>query len=53
MLAKIALVAVTWAMTGSSPWPARVFGLFVDMDRMIGRDFEAGLAALKQRAGRG
>lgn len=41
---------VTWAMHGASPYMARVVGLFVDMDRMIGRDFEAGLADLKQRA---
>ncbi|HEY0823813.1 MAG TPA: SRPBCC family protein [Ramlibacter sp.] len=41
---------VTWAMNGASPFIARLVGIFMDMDRMIGRDFEAGLAALKQRA---
>jgi hypothetical protein len=41
---------VTWAMRGASPFMARLVGVFMDMDRMIGRDFEAGLAALKQRA---
>lgn len=43
---------VTWAMHGPSPFVARLIGLFVDMDAMIGRDFEAGLAALKQVAER-
>ena len=44
---------VTWAMNGASPFVARIVGLFMDMDRMIGRDFEAGLANLKVRAERG
>jgi len=38
---------VTWAMRGASPYIARLIGVFIDMDRMIGRDFEAGLANLK------
>lgn len=41
---------VTWAMHGPSPFIARLVGVFVDMDRMIGRDFEAGLANLKSVA---
>ena len=43
---------VTWAMHGPSPFVARLVGVFVNMDRMIGRDFEAGLANLKVRAER-
>lgn len=43
---------VTWAMHGASPFMARLVGVFVNMDRMIGRDFEAGLATLKARAER-
>jgi uncharacterized protein YndB with AHSA1/START domain len=43
---------VTWAMRCASPFVARLAGLFFDMDQMIGRDFEAGLANLKQRAER-
>ena len=39
--------AVTWAKHGSNPFIAKVMGLFMDMDRMIGKDFEAGLANLK------
>lgn len=38
---------VTWAMHGPSPYIAKLMGLFVDMDHMIGRDFETGLANLK------
>ncbi|HEY8361047.1 MAG TPA: SRPBCC family protein [Ramlibacter sp.] len=44
---------VTWAMNGPSPFLAKLVGVFMNMDRMIGRDFEAGLAGLKQRAERG
>ncbi|HEY6981855.1 SRPBCC family protein [Reyranella sp.] len=39
--------AVTWAMYGPSPYIAKVMGTVFDMDKMIGNDFEAGLAALK------
>lgn len=38
---------VTWAMKGPSPYVSKLMGVFVDMDAMIGRDFEAGLADLK------
>jgi hypothetical protein len=41
---------VTWAMSGPSAFMTKVMGLFFDMDRMIGRDFETGLATLKARA---
>jgi hypothetical protein len=43
---------VTWAMHGPSPYIAKVMGLIFSMDKMIGRDFEAGLANLKARAER-
>ena len=43
---------VTWAMHGPSPFVAKLVGVFMNMDRMIGRDFEAGLADLKARAER-
>ena len=43
---------VTWAMHGPSPFIARLVGVFIDMDRMIGRDFEAGLANLQSVAER-
>ena len=41
---------VTWAMHGASPYYAKVIGVFFSMDRMIGTDFEAGLANLKRIA---
>jgi len=38
---------ITWAMHGPSPYVSKVMGLFFDMDSMVGKDFEAGLANLK------
>ena len=35
---------VTWAMHGPVPYPAKIMHVFVDMDRLVGKDFEAGLA---------
>lgn len=40
---------ITWAMTGCNGFIGKLMGLFFNMDRMIGNDFEAGLAALKSR----
>ena len=39
--------AVTWSMSGQKNFMAKAFGLFVSMDKMIGRDFEKGLAQMK------
>lgn len=39
--------ALTWAMYGPSPFMSKVMQVFVSMDSMIGKDFEAGLANLK------
>ncbi len=41
---------VTWAMHGPSPYIARLVGIVLNMDKMIGGDFEAGLANLKAQA---
>ena len=38
---------VTWAIHGPSPFLSKVMGLLCNMDRMIGREFEIGLANLK------
>jgi len=38
---------VTWAMYGPSSFVAKLMGLFLDMDAMIGKDFAEGLANLK------
>ena len=39
---------VTWAMYGPSPYLAKVMTIFFNMDRMVGRQFEEGLANLKR-----
>lgn len=38
---------VTWTMTGENGFVGKAFGLVVDMDNMVGGDFEQGLANLK------
>jgi uncharacterized protein YndB with AHSA1/START domain len=38
---------VTWAMYGPSPYMAKIIHVFVSMDSMVGKQFEAGLANLK------
>jgi len=42
-----AATEVTWAMQGAVPYFAKIIHLFVNMDRMVGTEFEAGLASLK------
>ena len=41
---------VTWAMHGPANFISKLMGMFFDMDKMIGSDFEAGLANLKSIA---
>ena len=38
---------VTWSMTGPKSFMTRVMGIFMSMDKMVGPDFEKGLAQLK------
>ena len=38
---------VTWAMYGPQPYMMKVLGLFCSMDKMVGKDFETGLASMK------
>lgn len=38
---------VTWALDGPCPYLSKVMGVFINMDRMIGTDFAAGLESLK------
>jgi uncharacterized protein YndB with AHSA1/START domain len=38
---------VTWTMSGDNDFMGKAFSLFMDMDTMIGADFEKGLAQLK------
>jgi Polyketide cyclase / dehydrase and lipid transport len=42
--------SVTWAIYGPSPYMSKVVGTFMNIDDMIGRDFEKGLADLKAAA---
>ncbi|NKX54493.1 SRPBCC family protein [Arthrobacter mobilis] len=37
---------VTWTMTGESKGIGRLFALFMNMDKMVGKDFEKGLSSL-------
>lgn len=39
---------VRWIMTGENNFFGKVMGVFADMDSMVGKDFEAGLAQLKR-----
>jgi uncharacterized protein YndB with AHSA1/START domain len=47
---KGAATAVTWSMAGPAPFISKLIQVFISMDRMIGQDFEAGLANLKAAA---
>jgi carbon monoxide dehydrogenase subunit G len=38
---------VTWAMDGKSPFAVKIMRTIFNLDRMVGKDFEAGLANLK------
>jgi uncharacterized protein YndB with AHSA1/START domain len=38
---------LNWTMTGPTPFISKLMQVFVNMDTMIGKDFEAGLANLK------
>ncbi|WP_022975462.1 SRPBCC family protein [Nevskia ramosa] len=38
---------VSWTMSGAMPFISKVMSVFVSMDKMIGKDFEDGLANLK------
>jgi len=41
---------VVWSMTGPTPFLGKIIHVFMDMDRMVGGDFETGLAAMKATA---
>jgi hypothetical protein len=42
------VVDVTWSMTGKANFIGKAFGLFVSMDKMIGKTFDDGLVNLKR-----
>lgn len=41
---------VKWNMDGNNDFFGKAFSVFVDMDKMVGDDFEKGLAAMKAQA---
>lgn len=41
---------VVWSMTGTKGFIFKAFGLLMSMDKMVGPDFEKGLAAMKAAA---
>ena len=41
---------VTWSMAGKNNFMAKAFGLFMNMDKMIGGQFDKGLAQMKSVA---
>lgn len=41
---------VRWTMSGPATFMSKLMGIFIDMDRMVGRDFEDGLQNLRQLA---
>lgn len=43
---------VTWSMRGPCPFLGKLMGVIFNMDEMVGRDFETGLASLKTIAER-
>jgi uncharacterized protein YndB with AHSA1/START domain len=45
--AKGASTEVTWAMSGPQPYMFKLMSIFLSMDKMVGKDFAAGLANLK------
>jgi hypothetical protein len=38
---------VTWSVTGNNNFMAKAINLFMNMDKMIGGQFENGLASMK------
>src|SRR5687768_11735358 len=41
---------VAWAMHGPTPYVAKIMHVFLNMDKMVGKDFETGLANMKAAA---
>jgi hypothetical protein len=43
---------VTWTMEGQNSFVAKAFNVVMNMDKLVGRDFESGLAAMASAATR-
>jgi hypothetical protein len=48
MLPQGDATTVTWRMYGPAQFMSKLMQVFMNLDHMIGRDFEAGLANLKR-----
>src|ERR1700727_1017848 len=48
MLPQGAGTRLTWVMRGPAPFMSKLMQLFMNLDQMIGKDFEIGLANLKK-----
>lgn len=42
--------SLNWAMNGAQPFMVKLMSIFYDMEKMVGPDFEKGLAKIKQVA---
>jgi len=47
LIPKGGATELTWAMYGPQPYMMKIMGFFCDPDKMVGKDFETGLANLK------
>jgi uncharacterized protein YndB with AHSA1/START domain len=50
MLPQDDATKVSWRMHGPAPFMARIMHVFINIDNMVGKDFEVGLANLKRLA---
>jgi hypothetical protein len=50
LVAKGDATSVTWDMRGPVPFIGKIMHVFINMDRLVGSDFETGLANLKALA---
>ncbi len=41
---------VSWAMEGNRAFAIKAFNVFMDMDKLVGNDFEKGLASMREAA---
>ena len=48
MLPQGDATSLTWLMHGPAPFMAKIMDVFMNIDRMVGKDFEIGLANLKR-----
>lgn len=47
LVPKGPITKLIWEMRGPSPFMMKVMGIFMDFDKIVGKDFEQGLANLK------